>query len=534
MNLLCKALILISYYVIYPEWLNAQFGQLPPYSIEIEPIKNIHVPGLHSFSFAQSGSKWLFIGGRINGLHGLNSNDGFPVEHANGYVVVIDTNTWQSYSSDLSHLPKQVADPLRSTNMQYACSDNYLYMSGGYGWDSIVKKYVSFPVFSAINIEAMIDSVILGNSIGSTIKQVTDTNFAVCGGEMALVGNTFYQVFGHHFMGRYSDPPTPLFTQRYTHQIRKFSINNTGNTLTINGFTYETDTSNFHRRDLNVGPIILPGGEQALRAYSGVFRKDRNLPYLEPITIQGSGTTVHNDYKQVMSHYTCALMPVYNSGTQIMHTTFFGGISLNDYKPQSNTVVEDTLVPFISDVTTINCYPGNVFEETIMPIQLPGLIGSNAKFILNRNIAHFSNGVIDLNALPGSRVLAGYIFGGIRAQVPNNGVSTVNDTIYRVYLTRNTTNIAGNLKAENQLGALIYPNPANNKVTLTFHLNNADEVLIRFFDSNGKLLQSTNKKLPKGNHPATLDTSSLPEGIYYCHVLSNENGNISLKFVVKN
>ncbi|MBK8980760.1 MAG: hypothetical protein IPM38_00180 [Ignavibacteria bacterium] len=64
---------------------------------------------------------------------------------------------------------------------------------------------------------------------------------------------------------------------------------------------------------------------------------------------------------------------------------------------------------------------------------MPALLGTNAKFILNRNIPHYDNEVIKLNQLT-QRTFAGYIFGGIKAELPNNGPSTPSDYIFKVYI----------------------------------------------------------------------------------------------------
>ena len=60
------------------------------------------ISGFHSFAFASVGSKWLIIGGRINGLHGLNANDPFPQEFANNNIVVINDNT-KNYISKINN-----------------------------------------------------------------------------------------------------------------------------------------------------------------------------------------------------------------------------------------------------------------------------------------------------------------------------------------------------------------------------------------------------------------------------------------------
>src|ERR1044072_6710406 len=111
-------------------------AQQVPFQVEIEPVNAQAVPPVHSFAFAQQGSKWLIVGGRTNGLHGFSTNDNFDVMYANEYIVVVDTTTWNYYTASILGLPMNIKDPLRSTNMQYTVIGDYLYMGGGFGWDS--------------------------------------------------------------------------------------------------------------------------------------------------------------------------------------------------------------------------------------------------------------------------------------------------------------------------------------------------------------------------------------------------------------
>jgi hypothetical protein len=510
----------------------AQFGQMPPFSIQLEAITGTNLPGVHSFAFAQSQDKWLIIGGRTNGLHGLNSNDGFPSEYKNDNVMVIDTSTWQHYTASLNQLPWNIADPMRSTNMQYIREGNYLYMIGGFGYDSTSENYVTFPTLTAVHIDNMINAVINALPIASSIRQVQDTNMAVCGGELGKIGNEYYLSFGHKFQGVYADPPVPLFTQEYSNRIKKFNLSDDGTTMSLSGFTYLSDTNNFHRRDLNMGPVINPDGSFGLCAYGGVFKKDVNLPYREPISINASGTTVHS-YQQVMSQYTCALLPIYDSVSKNMYTTLFGGISLYNYNtPPLNTVTYDSLVPFINDITTITSYSSGMWEETVLPAQLPGLLGSNAKFVLNENMAHYSNDVIKIRDLSNSKVLAGYLYGGIRAQQGNFGVSAANDTIYRIYVTPNNTAISVNENSEIQ-NILIYPNPSLHSTNLLFSLRNNQKIKVSLLDLAGKIvLEIADEEMQKGNQQVKINTGKLSKGVYFCRI-EGMNVQKTLKLVIE-
>jgi len=516
---LSKLVFLAVFTILFTPNLSAQFGPLPPYTIQIEPVIAPPLPALHSFAFAQSGDKWLIIGGRTNGLHGLNSSGGFPAEYKNDAVVVIDTATWLFYSADLNQLPQAIADPMRSTNMQYIQDGNYLYMVGGYGYDSVASMFVSFPKLTAIHVDNMIDAVINAQPIAPTIRQVADTNLSICGGELGKIGNDYYLIMGHNFGGRYSDPPTPLFTQTYSDRIKKFNITDDGTTISLSGFAYQLDTLNYHRRDLNSAPIINPDNSFGIGIYGGVFRKDSNLPFREPIRLNTAATSVYT-YEQIMNQYTCALMPIYDSVTQKMYTTFFGGISLYNFNDTTSVLTRDIDVPFVDDISTLSCSSIGIYEECLMPIKLPALLGSNAKFVPTKHVSSYANDVIRIRDLPNTKILAGYIYGGIRAQEGNFGSSSANDTVYRVFITPNNT--TGIEEALNSIqNTQLFPNPSNQNSTLLFTLKESSQVMISLLDITGKkVVEIANEDMQKGNQKININTSKLSAGIYICKIQS--------------
>jgi hypothetical protein len=509
---------------------NAQFDTLPPFNIEIEAVTNASVPGLHSCAFARSGSKWLFVGGRNNGLHGFSSNDGFPTQYANNDLLVIDTASWQYWTAPLTDLHDSIADPLRSTNMEYWQEGNYLYMAGGYGYDSLMNNYVTFPKLSALRVDSIISSVVAGTGFSQHIRQLYDTCFAVCGGDLVKYNSDYYLVFGHKFQGRYTDPPTPLFIQRYSNRIRKFTLLDNGVSLSISNYSEITDAVNFHRRDLNVGPVVDPGGGFSFTAYGGVFKPNAVLPYREPIEFSAvTGATVAN-YQQVMNQYTCALLPVFDSIKGNMHTTFFGGISLYDYDPSGNTVSLDTLVPFVSDVTALTRYSNGNYGERVLPVQLPALLGANAKFIINESLPQYSNGVIKLRSITG-RTLAGYVYGGIRSDLPNVSPSVVNDTVYRVYITPDYSNAITEATGGIEMFQVV-PNPAVSHAKVMIKLAEAADASVTIFDITGKReIIVPASKLYAGINEIALDTSRLLPGIYFCKLITDK-GSATVKMVI--
>jgi hypothetical protein len=502
--------------------LQAQVAPLPPFSISIEKVITPQpLPGFHSFAFAQYQDKWLVIGGRTNGLHALNPNQGFETTYANNNIEVIDTSNWQIHYSSLSNLPYSIADPLRSTNMEYFQDGDYLYMMGGYGWDSIQNKFITFNKLTSIRIDSIIDAVMNNAPISTFIRQTTNSNVKVCGGELQKVGSDFYLVQGHIFTGRYDHAnQSGLSIQKYTNSVKIFTITNTGGTATAANFVERIDTNNFHRRDLNVIPIINAAGQQSLMAHAGVFQKEGDFPYYEPIEIGLNSDSVYT-YQQVMSHYTCANIPIYDSVNQNMHTTFLGGISLNDYDPNTNTVITDSLVPFISDITTFTRRANGTMEECILPLQLPYLLGSNARFVMRADLPHYSNEVIKLKSISG-KVLAGYMFGGIRSDAPNNSVTTVaNDTIYRIYIDPQP------FSAIKEQGLVrnfsVFPNPANEQVNIKFTASEKIKLTIKLINYLGR----TVKEIPgtefgSGSQELHMSTPELAAGLYYIKVTSEK------------
>jgi hypothetical protein len=503
--------------LLFPFVLSAQ---QVPFQVEIEPVNAAAVPAVHSFAFAQHGSKWLIVGGRTNGLHGFSTNDNFDVMYANEHIVVVDTTTWNYYASSILSLPMNLKDPLRSTNMQYTVIGDYLYIAGGFGWDSTLNRYDTYSSLTAIRIDSMINAVVNNQPIAPHIRQITHPELQVTGGEMMTIGDTSYLIFGHYFRGRYAETPSPVFTQVYSEEVKKFVIDDDGVNLNITYYGSITDTNNFHRRDLNVGPTMDLAGNASWAAYSGVFRKESDLPYLEPIQYNTNGTyVVDSSFDQRMNNYTCPLLPVFDSVQGTMYTVFFGGCSLYDYDPSNGNMTYDSLVPFVHDVSVMVHEANGAWAQVPLALQLPDWLGSNMKFVPLDTAPMYSNEVIRLRDVQ-SRMLVGYLYGGIQAQGPNDQPSTANDTIFRVYLTPdvNLLNIAGPATSS----AIVFPNPASDDLfvkvteqgtTVIEMRNSLGQLVYTAAQSGAGTLSIPVKKLAAGTYTVTLKgqtTSVIP------------------------
>lgn len=119
-----------------------------PYTISLkEPFTIEGMPGLHSFCHAHAdvdGRKWVFMTGRMNGLHGFlgyfdsekNLEDNFPSDQAASRIWVVDIAKRKTWSCGLDGLPVSINEQLRSTNAQHVQVDHTLYIVGGYGYST--------------------------------------------------------------------------------------------------------------------------------------------------------------------------------------------------------------------------------------------------------------------------------------------------------------------------------------------------------------------------------------------------------------
>ena len=426
-------------------------SQLPvPFRISLQQAANQPAPALQSFPFAQSGGKWLLMGGRTQGFHGTSGpGRTFPSTGSNGNIYLVDVanNTTSS-----SSLPAKYVKLLRSTNMEDYQDGNVLYLAGGYGStcnDDKPSCYQTFPNLTAIKVPDLIQAILNGKpgDIEKCIVSITDERFRVAGGELRKIGDYFYLIFGQNYSTIYKN----ALTGKYTEQISRFKINFDGQNLSVSDYTVFTDPSGttgpkseYHRRDLNVVEAIRPDGTFGLTVYGGVFTGD-GTAYRYPIYIDQTGgqtkITVDTSFEEKMSQYECAAVLVYDPASKNMYTTLLGGISLFDYV--GNQVEENKLMPFIKAITTLRRgADGNTLEVPQAPADsLPEFIGAEGVFIADAGVAKISGtaDIIDYSKLPSGKTRIGYLYGGIRATAPQSNEANptfASNTVYEVYIEK--------------------------------------------------------------------------------------------------
>jgi len=402
-------------------------------------------PRLQSFAWAQWDGKWIFIAGRTGGYHGVGQGDvDFPRARANQRIWVIEppsSGRAKVYSFAVADLPASlstVKDQWLSSNLLHFQDNDTLYLAGGYGENS-KGDLVTYPVISSVSLPALVNGVIHGkDSFSKTIAWGESPLVQSTGGGLVkLEDGFFYLIGGHVFTGSYrsfeaaDEKDTPKASQTYLGEIRKLRVSNAGGGKLNVSQVESYKNPEFARRDFNAGLTMLDDGKSLGAAvYGGVFTKDQ-LNFTHPILIAtGSEPKVHANFDQKMSAYSCATLLLYDPESAAMYTTFFGGISRwrwNDRMRQflAAPVAGDKTMqtgyfdgmPWINEISTVVRSGGRMAEFVQQDERLPGYLGTNAAFLPAAALKKIREDadILDLRQFRGKRVLAGYIFGGIRA-----------------------------------------------------------------------------------------------------------------------
>ncbi|MBL0136268.1 MAG: T9SS type A sorting domain-containing protein [Chitinophagaceae bacterium] len=471
------------------------FSQTTPFNIYIEPMNISGLGGLQAYAFGQHNGKWLVLGGRLDGLHRRQPFAAFDIAGNNNQIIVIDPVSQQKWTAPLTSLSVALQEQLSSTNMEFHQEGNYLYIIGGYGYNTASAARKTFDNLTAIDVPSVINAVIGGTAITSCFRQISDAQFAVTGGHLKKINNTFYLIGGNKFDGNYNPMGNPTYTQVYTDAIRKFDITDNGSTITINHLPTITDATNLHRRDYNAVPQILPTGEEGITAFSGVFQLTVDLPFLNCVNIDSTSYVVNNSFQQYYNHYHCAVLPLYSTINNEMHNVFFGGIA--QYYDSLGILVQDNNVPFVKTIARVTRNSAGTMAEYKLPVEMPGLLGAGAEFIPIKTVPQFNNEVFKLDDFTLDSTLVGYIYGGISSTAANifftntGTQSSASSQIFKVYVIKNSTVGIHDLN-EQSIGTLkmqIFPNPSAGDFVVKFHLNKIVETKISFYSIDGKKIE---------------------------------------------
>ncbi|MBL7888634.1 MAG: T9SS type A sorting domain-containing protein [Bacteroidia bacterium] len=501
------------------------FGQqAQTFSVEIEEDTIPGMQGLQSFVVGQAQGKWLFIGGRKDGLHQRQPFSSFLASGNNTNIYVIDPVSKQFWLASLNTLPQGIQEQLQSTNINFKQVNDLLYIIGGYGYSTTAADHITYPNITIVNVSSTINAIIASSSITSFFRQITDQRMAITGGQLENIDSVFYLVGGHRFDGRYNPNNNPTFTQTYSDEIRKFKISDNGTTFSIYDYIAINDPANLHRRDYNLVPQIFPTGDFGFTAFTGVFQPVQDLPWLNTVDIKSNAYAVNNTFSQYLSQYHSAKMPLWDSTNNEMHSIFFGGMSRYTLDTSTNTLIDDVNVPFVKTISRVTRESNGNMMEYKLPIEMPALLGSGAEFINISSDAYLKEGIISLNRLPMARTLVGYIYGGIESTLPNiffinNGTQSVaSSRLFKVYINKSPlTSTAKPQKLDNDMFSVFtYPNPADHVITINVKSQITGDLKIILQNEKGEMVSTiVETKIKHGNHEYIWNRTREKSGVYF-------------------
>ncbi len=473
------------------------FGQTSAPGILLEPLDIPGLKGVQAFAFGQYEGKWLIVGGRLDGLHRRQPFASFHYAGNNDQLVVVDPIQRKTWNAPLTSLSIDLQEQLSATNTQFHQDGKYLYIAGGYGYSGTAGDHITYAKLTAIDVPNTIYAVMNAAAFAPWLRQIADTAFALTGGHLKKIENSYYLIGGQKFMGRYNPMGPdhgPGFIQEYSNQLRKFNIEDDGKNIVISHYQTITDAAAFHRRDYNVVPQVLPNGAEGVTLFSGVFQPTADIPFLNSVTIDGDGYGIDSSFAQYYNHYHCAAMPLYSKFNNEMHNIFFGGIA--QYYDSAGVLVQNSDVPFVKTIAQVTRDKAGNLAEFKLPVEMPGFLGAGAEFIPSPSIPHYANGTIKLDSIPAGKTLAGFIFGGISSTAPNifwvntGEESHAGSQLFKVYLVTNQNTLVAKLnpQSSNGLQMQVYPDMGESSLIVNFFLTKNEPVELQIAGSNGKII----------------------------------------------
>ena len=509
------------------------------YDVVLTSVTVSGLPGLHSFAFAQHNGKWLLIGGRKDGIHARQPFNAFPGAENNTDIYVVDIATHQSWSASVNSLSTGIKEQLQSTNMNFYQDGDALFIIGGYAYATSAANHKTFDNLTSVDVPNLINAIVAGTPITSYFKQISNANFAISGGQLGKIGSTFYLVGGHRFDGRYNPMNNPTFTQTYSNAIRKFTIDNSGTSLSIANYEEIVDAIHLHRRDYNLLPQVFPNGELGYTISSGVFQIAANLPFLYPVDIKAGGYYPQTQFNQYLSNYHSGKACLYDASLNQMHNLFFGGMS--QYYYQAGSLIQDDTVPFVKTISrTTRTATGDLYEYQL-PVEMPNLKGAGAEFIPNENLPHYGNEVIQLSNITADQFVIGHLYGGILSSSTSaftdnqTNLTSADPTVYEVSLVKTTPLNVQQIDGKNPFSLVVSLNPTKSD-TIRIEFSMPYETTVKYMISTieGKVVEEGEiEGIRAGKSGMNFDTSSANTEFVILTIVFDDKFYISEKIIRK-
>ena len=82
--------------------------------------------------------------------------------------------------------------------MEFIQEGDYLYLIGGYGYSNASNGHITYPNLTAIKLPEVITAIINKSPFNTFFRQIMDERFAVTGGYLNKIYDTYYPVSYTH------------------------------------------------------------------------------------------------------------------------------------------------------------------------------------------------------------------------------------------------------------------------------------------------------------------------------------------------
>jgi hypothetical protein len=195
-----------------------------------------YYPGLQDMSGFAVG-KWqdklLIFGGLIKS----DVPDIYKKDFPNLEIILIDLGKKRASAFNSGNLEGVLGEQMAATGLAYYQQDKMLYIAGGYGYSEEVHRFITFPYFTAIDLEATIPALLAGKSPVAYFYQLCDERIAIFNGILDYNGDEFFLI-----NGKYAYKLQPFDDQPYYHEESRegegatFRLDGVGKGLKIKDF----------------------------------------------------------------------------------------------------------------------------------------------------------------------------------------------------------------------------------------------------------------------------------------------------------
>ena len=518
---------------------SAVGAQSFPFDVHLKTHNINNAPAIQSYSIGTHNGMWMVMGGRIDGLHQRQPWQSFNAAGENLSIYVIDPDSNYVWSAPLSGFNNDSLEAqLKATNPNFHQEGDYLTVIGGYGL--LNNVHITHPRITVIDVPQMIASIQQDGTVDTTaVWTTTDTLLQNTGGRLHFKDSLYYLVGGHKFMGAYNPMGHNTYTQTYASAIRPFAYEIVAGEIEIDHYPAWVDTTELHRRDFNVTPMIDASGYLYFTAWSGVFKHPMDMPFLNAVEFSDTGWSVVPNFFQYYNHYHTASASMFSTSTGSMYTGFFGGIA--QYYMQNGAMVQDNNVPFVKTVSMVEKRLDGTYQEYVLPIEMPGYFGASAEFIYNPELFSLSHNIVELDSLGNDTITLGWIYGGINSPAKNvffgnmTNNSSASNNIVEVQLYRNSGIgwIENNWSTGN-LGVQIAPNPSRGEFSFYLECHKPiDHLSISINNVAGQeVWRNELNNLSTGRSSQSFGELDLSPGIYHV-TFSYEQVTHTVQWVVR-